>query len=71
MTWLQQEYDAMFDYDRTSHAPAPEQPILIAGESEIRSKARREAEGIELSYQEWQKIVEAGVSLGMSPQAFV
>ncbi|MCV9877241.1 malate/lactate/ureidoglycolate dehydrogenase [Brenneria izbisi] len=71
MTWLQQEYDAMLDYVRASHAPDPEQPILIAGEPEIRIKARREAEGIELSDQEWQKIVEAGVSLGMSPQAFV
>ncbi|WP_409307607.1 malate/lactate/ureidoglycolate dehydrogenase [Pectobacterium sp. B1J-3] len=70
MTWLQQEYDAMLNYVRSSRAPDPEQPILIAGEPERRTKALREQVGVELSDQEWQKIVAAGVSLGMRPDEF-
>ncbi|MBJ7220620.1 MULTISPECIES: malate/lactate/ureidoglycolate dehydrogenase [unclassified Brenneria] len=70
MAWLQTEYDAMLDYVRSSTAPDPEQPILIAGEPEIKTRARRQADGIVISDQEWQKIVEAGVSLGMSAEDF-
>ncbi|MEQ9911999.1 malate/lactate/ureidoglycolate dehydrogenase [Pectobacterium polaris] len=70
MAWLQKEYDAMLDYVRTSTAPDPTQPILIAGEPERISQAQRRADGIYLSDQEWQKIVEAGVSLGMNPAEF-
>ncbi|KFF69235.1 hypothetical protein IW01_12490 [Pectobacterium brasiliense] len=68
--WLQKEYDAMLDYVRSSTAPDPAQPILIAGESERISQAQRRADGIYLSDQEWQKIVEAGIALGMNPAEF-
>lgn len=70
LAWLQKEYDAMLDYVRSSRAPDPEQPILIAGEPEIRTKAQRQAAGIEISDQEWQKIVDAGISLGMTTTDF-
>ncbi|MEH0834210.1 malate/lactate/ureidoglycolate dehydrogenase [Pectobacterium cacticida] len=70
MSWLQKEYDAMLEYVRSSTAPDPAQPILIAGEPERRSLAQRHAEGIYLSDQEWQKIVEAGITLGMNPDEF-
>ncbi|MEC5320205.1 malate/lactate/ureidoglycolate dehydrogenase [Brenneria populi subsp. brevivirga] len=70
MAWLQKEYDAMLDYVRSSRAPDPEQPILIAGEPEINTRARRLADGIVISDQEWQKIVDAGLSLGMTSADF-
>ncbi|MEH2920344.1 malate/lactate/ureidoglycolate dehydrogenase [Samsonia erythrinae] len=71
MAWLQQEYDAMLAYVRSSAVPDPTHPILIAGEPERMTQAQRSAEGIYLSDQEWQKIVAAGVSLGMEPTEFV
>ncbi|WP_072038074.1 hypothetical protein [Pectobacterium brasiliense] len=41
-----------------------------AGEPERISQAQRRADGIDLSDQEWQKIVEAGIALGMNPAEF-
>ncbi|EHD21758.1 MULTISPECIES: malate/lactate/ureidoglycolate dehydrogenase [Brenneria] len=70
MAWLQKEYDAMLDYVRSSRAPDPAQPILIAGEPELNARAQRRAAGIVISDAEWQKIVDAGISLGMAPAAF-
>lgn len=64
--WFGQEYDAMLDYIRSSPAPFPdEHPILIAGEPERQKKSLREKQGIEISDNEWQAIIEAGISLGL------
>lgn len=70
MTWLQHEYDAMLEYVRSSDAPDPANPILIAGEPERAASAERQAHGITISDQEWEKIVAAGISVGMAPEAF-
>ena len=64
--WFGQEYDAMLDYIKSSPAPFPEEhPILIAGEPERIAKSTREKNGIEISDNEWQAIVNAGLSLGL------
>ena len=66
-TWFGEEYDAMLDYIRSSPAPFPdEHPVLIAGEPERQNKALREKEGIEISDNEWQAIIHAGISLGLN-----
>ncbi|ACS85398.1 malate/lactate/ureidoglycolate dehydrogenase [Musicola paradisiaca] len=70
MAWLQQEYDAMLAYVRSSKAPNPASPILIAGEPERQMRQQRLAQGVTLSDGEWQKIVAAGISLGMAEQDF-
>lgn len=70
MTWLQQEYDAMLGYVRECPAADPDQPVLIAGEPERMAAAQRQAQGITISDQEWEKIVSAGVSVGMTREAF-
>ncbi|PWC09659.1 malate/lactate/ureidoglycolate dehydrogenase [Brenneria corticis] len=70
MAWLQKEYDAMLEYVRSSRALDPAQPILIAGEPELNARVQRRAAGIVISDAEWRKIVDAGISLGMAPEAF-
>lgn len=70
MTWLQQEYDAMLSYVRDCPAADPAQPVLIAGEPERIAAAQRRAQGITISDQEWEKIVAAGVSVGMAREDF-
>ena len=69
--WLGQEYDAMIDYIRSSPAPFPkEHPVLIAGEPEHQTKAERLSQGITISDNEWQAIIQAGLSLHMQPEDF-
>lgn len=57
LEWLQAEYDAMIEYIKSS--PAPNEPILMAGEPELVAEAKRRQEGIKISKNEWNAILEA------------
>lgn len=69
--WFGEEYDAMVDFIRSSPAPDPiENPILISGEPEIKTKQQRQADGIMISDTEWQAICKAGQSFGFDSSSF-
>lgn len=69
--WLGDEYDAMMRYIRSSPQPFPDtNPLLIAGEPERKAMADRLENGITISENEWQAIVQAGVSMGMKEADF-
>lgn len=69
--WLGEEYDAMIEYIRSSPAPFPnEHPVLIAGEPERQTKAKRLQEGIFISDNEWQAIANAAASWGIDKTSF-
>lgn len=70
MAWLQQEYDAMLAYVRSSATADPQHPVLIAGEPERITQTERQAQGIYIADQEWENIVAAGVAVGMSRSDF-
>lgn len=69
MDWLRKEYDAMLDYVRSSASTENDGPILIAGEPERIAAQQRGANGITISAQEWQKIKDVGLALGVPEDA--
>lgn len=69
--WLGEEYDAMIAYIRSSPQPFPqEHPLMMAGEPERQTMAKRLKDGITISDNEWQAIEQAGISIGVDPQVF-
>lgn len=58
--WMQQEFDRMYDYVKSSPAPDPmNHPVLMPGEMERICRAKRLAEGIEVSDGELEAIQSA------------
>lgn len=69
--WFGTEYDAMINFIRSSAAPDPiENPVLIAGEPELKTKQQRLADGIVISDTEWQAICAAGSYFGFDSAMF-
>jgi uncharacterized oxidoreductase len=61
------EVRRFIDYVRTATPAAPGGEILVPGEPEERTRAKRLAEGIELDQTTWGQIVATCRSLGIDP----
>lgn len=65
------EMDALVDFVKASPAPDPEHhPVLMPGEPERRERARRLAQGVEISGDEWRAIARACEGVGVDPGLF-
>jgi hydroxycarboxylate dehydrogenase B len=58
-TWLVDEIKAMTDYVTASPPVRPDEPVLIPGDPERRSRAQRIADGVPVDDETWREIVEA------------
>lgn len=66
VVWMREEYQAMVDYIKSSPAAFADQPVLMAGEPELRTRQQRLEEGIDISEHEWQGIVAAARQIGVA-----
>ncbi|HXO02305.1 MAG TPA: Ldh family oxidoreductase, partial [Stellaceae bacterium] len=57
--WLIDEITAMTDYVTSSPARNPAEPVLIPGDPERLSRAKRIAEGVPIDDETWREIAEA------------
>ena len=58
-SWLTDEIAAMTDYVTASPARNPDEPVLIPGDPERISRAKRIAEGVPIDDETWREIAEA------------
>jgi uncharacterized oxidoreductase len=63
--WLTSEIKAMTDYVTASPPISPDAPVLIPGDPERQSRARRMADGVPLDEETWREIVEAANRLSV------
>ncbi len=63
---LEQETRIVIDHVKASPPADPSLPVLIAGEPELASRARRTAQGIEVERAAWEDIHAAAASLGVA-----
>jgi uncharacterized oxidoreductase len=64
-TWLIDEIKAMTDYVTASPPVRPDVPVLIPGDLERQSRARRISDGVPIDDETWREIVEAAKSLNV------
>lgn len=68
MNWLHKEIDALSGYALTSpQAADADNDIMLAGEPERRAMANRLQYGIPMDQNTWQELLDAGESVGISP----
>ncbi len=67
-TWLGAEIDAMIHYVKSTRPSDPGEPVIVAGDKERRIFSKRAVDGIVLEEAEWEELVAAAVTLGLSPQ---
>jgi len=60
------ETDATIAYVKASPAADPEKPVLVPGDPERMSNARRRAEGVPVDDETWREITAAGESVGLA-----
>lgn len=66
-----EEVDAVVNYYKASPAADPDKPVLVAGEPELISKAKREAEGIPVDDNTWAELQEAADTAGLGAGEFL
>ncbi|HTZ36816.1 MAG TPA: malate/lactate/ureidoglycolate dehydrogenase [Stellaceae bacterium] len=67
--WMLDEIRAMTDYATASPARDPAAPVLIPGDPERQSRARRIAEGVPIDDETWREIVEAARGVNVLVEA--
>ena len=60
------EVDATIKHVKASPAADPAKPVLVPGDPERMSKAKRAAEGVPVDDETWREIAEAGESVGLA-----
>ena len=65
IAWMQQEFDAMVEYTKSSRPANPDEPVLMPGDPE-RAMREARAEGIPVDSVTWQQIVDAGAKLDVT-----
>jgi uncharacterized oxidoreductase len=63
--WIEREITQMVDYVKASKPRPGVEEVLIAGEPELRSKAKRSAEGIPVDDTTWEQLLLAGEKVGL------
>jgi len=63
---MRREIDALVDYLKQSPPADSGQPVMVAGDPERASRAKREAEGVPVDPATWEELLAAGESLGLS-----
>ena len=66
---FEREAQGFVDWVKASPPRAGVERVLVAGEPERASRARRSAEGVPVDETTWSEILEAGRKLGVDPQA--
>jgi uncharacterized oxidoreductase len=70
--WLAQEIAAMTAYITTSPAARPDEPVLIPGDPERRTRAERMANGVPIDDETWRELTVAARGINVlveAPQA--
>tara|TARA_R110002072_G_scaffold14107_7_gene58837 strand:- start:5163 stop:6224 length:1062 start_codon:yes stop_codon:yes gene_type:complete len=68
--WLRAEIDSTIAYVKSSRPADPDEPVIVAGDSERRHSAERSADGIEINEAVWTEMRAAGESLGLDSALF-
>jgi uncharacterized oxidoreductase len=63
--WLREEIAAMTDYVTASPPARPDEPVLIPGDPERRTRAERIARGVPIDPETWREIVAAAGSINL------
>ena len=66
--WMERELDTIVDYVTSSPPANPEEPVLVAGDSERITMQERLAEGVPVDPVTWDGILEAGRARGAAAQ---
>jgi hydroxycarboxylate dehydrogenase B len=67
--WLREEIAAMTAYITASPPRRADEPVLIPGDPERQSRARRIAEGVPIDDETWREIVEAARGVNILVEA--
>jgi uncharacterized oxidoreductase len=67
--WMLDEIKAMTEYVTASPPRNPAEPVLIPGDPERQSRARRIADGVPIDDQTWREIVEAARGVNVLVEA--
>ncbi len=62
------EVDATLAHVKASPAADPAKPVLVPGDPERMSSAKRKAEGVPVDDETWREITEAAISVGMTAE---
>jgi LDH2 family malate/lactate/ureidoglycolate dehydrogenase len=63
--WLAQEIAAMTEYITTSPPARPEEPVLIPGDPERRTRAERVANGVPIDDETWRELTVAARAINV------
>ncbi len=64
--FFETETDATIAHVKASPAADPAKPVMVPGDPERKSDAKRRAEGVPVDDETWREITEAGVSVGLT-----
>jgi uncharacterized oxidoreductase len=64
------EVDAVVDYYKASPPANPDEPVLVAGEPELISRAARMAAGIPVDETTWEELLDAAGTVGLGAGRF-
>ncbi len=68
---MAREADALLAYVRSSTPLDPAQPVMVAGEPELRTRAARLGGGVPIDEETWSQVAAAAATVGVDASALV